>query len=75
MRILLLAAAALMTILISVPATFDTAEAYYARRGVAVGPGGAARRTTACGPRGCARSTTACGPRGCARRTTGVRRY
>ena len=63
MRIILLAAAALMTIFISVPVTFDTAEGY------------AVKRTTACGPRGCARRTTACGPRGCARRTGAVRRY
>jgi hypothetical protein len=63
MRVLLLAAAAVMTIFISVPVTFDTAEAVVAKR------------TTACGPRGCARKTTACGPRGCARRTGALRRY
>ena len=63
MRTLLLAAAALMTIVISVPVAVDTAEGYVAKR------------SAACGPRGCVKRTTACGPHGCARRTTAVRRY
>jgi hypothetical protein len=64
MRVLLLAAAAFAVISISVPATFDTAEGYYARRGTAVGPRGAARRTKVYVTPRCARRTMTCGPRG-----------
>jgi hypothetical protein len=60
MPMLLLAAAALAVISISVPATFDTAEGYYARRGTTVGPRAAARRTKIYIR--CARRTITCVP-------------